>query len=282
MPYQTIDPTTEELVANFPEASPEELERALATSAAAWVGWNGGGIGARAAALRQAADLLDDRAEELAGLAAREMGKPLGQGVAEARKCAWGCRYFSEAGPALLADEPRESAGSAAWVRHEPLGPILAIMPWNFPFWQFFRFAAPALLAGNTVLLKHAPSTPQCARAIEALLLEAGLPPGVVRALFLSNEQAAQAIGDPRVRGVTLTGSTEAGRQVASVAGRHLKPIVLELGGSDAFVVCGDADLDVAARTGVEARCQNSGQSCIAAKRFLVERRVAAPFLERF
>jgi len=157
-------------------------------------------------------------------------------------------------------------------VHYEPLGPLLAIMPWNFPFWQFFRFAAPALMAGNSILLKHSPNTPGCALDIESLMFHAGLPEGLVQSLLLSNDQAADVIGDSRVRGVTLTGSSRAGCQVAAVAGRALKPIVLELGGSDPFIVFDDADLDHAVPTGVRARCQNSGESCIAAKRFLIHR----------
>jgi succinate-semialdehyde dehydrogenase/glutarate-semialdehyde dehydrogenase len=280
--YQTVDPTTGMLVASYPTASDAEWRAALDRARSAFAVWSGEPPEGRAARLARAADLLDARAGELALLMAREMGKPVAEGRAEAGKCAWGCRYFAERAPALLEPEPQESDGSAAFVRSDPLGAVLAIMPWNFPFWQFFRFAAPALMAGNVVLLKHAPNTPGCALRIESLLLEAGLPQGVAQNLFLTNGQVAQVIGDPRVRGVTLTGSTRAGKAVAAAAGRHLKTMVLELGGSDAFVVFDDADLERAIEIGVASRCLNNGQSCIAAKRFLVQAAVFGRFRDGF
>jgi succinate-semialdehyde dehydrogenase/glutarate-semialdehyde dehydrogenase len=224
------------------------------------------------------AEAFEANVAGLARTAAEEMGKPLAQGEAEVRKCAAGCRWLAEAGPALLAPERRAGDGREAWVRFDPLGPLLALMPWNFPFWQVIRFAAPALLAGNTVLLKHAPSTPACALALERLVREAGFEPGAFSSLFLANEQAVAVIADPRVRGVTLTGSTRAGREVATAAGRALKPFVLELGGSDAFVVFADAPLEATVDAAIQARCQNAGQSCIAAKRFFVERPLFARF----
>src|SRR3989442_13518232 len=213
---------------------------------------------------------------------ALEMGKPLAQGVGEAEKCAWVCDYYAQYGEALLADEPHRTEASRSYVRFEALGPVFAIMPWNFPFWQVFRFAAPALVGGNAGILKHAPNVPRCALEIESVFREAGFPDGLFRAVFLSNDAAGGVIADARVRAVTLTGSDRAGSQVAEQAGRHLKKSVLELGGSDPFIVLDDADLDRAARTAAEARLINSGQSCIAAKRFIVVERVADRFLERF
>jgi succinate-semialdehyde dehydrogenase/glutarate-semialdehyde dehydrogenase len=281
MEYRTLNPATEELLQSFPLATDIEIERAIRSAWEAFEGWRDLSFASRSEPLLTAARMLEDGADDLGRLMAVEMGKPFAEGVAEAKKCALGCRYYAEHAAAHLRDDPRESDGSEAFVRYDPLGPVLAIMPWNFPFWQFFRFAAPALMAGNAVLLKHAPNTPRCARSIEALMREAGFPEGLVRSLFLSNEQAAAVIGDTRVRGVTLTGSTRAGREVAARAGGQLKTTVMELGGSDPFIVFDDADLGQAARVGVLARCQNSGQSCIAAKRFLVQRGVWDAFRER-
>jgi len=282
MEYRTLNPATEELLESFPLATDAEIERAVEAARIAFEGWRGLSFDRRAEPLLAAAGMLENRADELGRLMAVEMGKPLAEGIAEAEKCALGCRYYAEHAAGHLEADPREADGCEAFVRFDPLGPVLAIMPWNFPFWQFFRFAAPALMAGNAVLLKHAPNTPRCALAIERLMWEAGFPEGLVRSLFLSNEQAASVIGDHRVRGVTLTGSTRAGREVASCAGRHLKTMVMELGGSDPFIVFDDADLDEAVRVGVTARCQNSGQSCIAAKRFLVQRGAWESFRARF
>jgi succinate-semialdehyde dehydrogenase/glutarate-semialdehyde dehydrogenase len=225
--------------------------------------------------------MLRARAGDLAALMAREMGKPLAQGRAEADKCAWACEYYAEHAAALLAPEPAATGARESFVTYEPLGPIFAIMPWNFPLWQVFRFAAPNLVAGNTALLKHAESVPGCARAITALLEDAGLPSGVFTNLFITHEQAESVIAHPAVRGVTLTGSTRAGRAVARAAGAHLKKTVLELGGSDAYLVLEDADLDLAAAACATSRLLNAGQSCIAAKRFVVAESVRGAFTER-
>jgi succinate-semialdehyde dehydrogenase/glutarate-semialdehyde dehydrogenase len=272
MDYRTLNPATEELIETYPPATASEIEHALDRSARAFREWRATSPDERSTMLLAAAAAIEKRAFEFAGLMALEMGKPLPQGEAEARKCALGCRWFAENGARLLEPERHDSDASESFVRFDPLGPILAIMPWNFPFWQFFRFAAPALMAGNTVVLKHAPGTPRCGLAIESLMRDAGFPEGVVRNLFLTDDQAATVIADARIRGVTLTGSTAAGRQVASTGGKHLKTLVLELGGSDPFIVAEDADLAEAVPIAVTARCQNSGQSCIAAKRFLVSR----------
>jgi succinate-semialdehyde dehydrogenase/glutarate-semialdehyde dehydrogenase len=213
---------------------------------------------------------------------ALEMGKPLAQGVSEAEKCAWVCDYYAEHADAFLANQPRDTDASSSYVRFDALGPVFAIMPWNFPFWQVFRFAAPALAAGNAGILKHAPNVSRCALDIEAVFREAGFPEDLFRSVFLSNDAAGRVIADARVRAVTLTGSDRAGSQVAEEAGRHLKKTVLELGGSDPFIVLHDADVARAAETAAEARLINSGQSCIAAKRFIVVEQVADRFLERF
>ncbi len=282
MDYRTLDPTTGELVASFPLATEAEITAALTAAARGFAGWRREPLALRLEVLTSAAELLTARAEELARLMAMEMGKPLAQGVAEASKCATACRYYAEHAAALLARQPVASDAAESWVEHQPLGPVLAVMPWNFPLWQVFRFAAPALAVGNVVLLKHAPSTPRCALAITDLWRQAGAPAGAFQNLFLSNEQAARVIEDPVVRAVTLTGSTRAGREVAATAGRALKPMVAELGGSDPFLVFADADLPAAVATAVASRCLNSGQSCIAAKRFLVEESVLEAFLAAF
>src|SRR5437773_1696313 len=282
MTVASINPTTGETLETFAETTPAALERVLDQALAAYQSWSRCSYAQRAQAMREAGRLLRERKTQHARTMALEMGKPLMQGEAEAEKCAWVCDYYAEHAERFLADEPRETDASKAFVRFDPIGPVLAIMPWNFPFWQVFRFAAPALMAGNAGLLKHAPNVTRCALGIEAIFQEAGFPEGLFRALILSNEAAATVIADPRVRAVTLTGSDRAGSQVAEQAGRHLKKTVLELGGSDPFIVLDDADVERAAHTAAEARLINSGQSCIAAKRFIAVERVADRFLERF
>ena len=282
MSFQSVNPATGEVLETFEETAPDALTGILERADVASRDWRRRPVTERAERLRAAGRVLRERKEAYARTMALEMGKPLAQGAGEAEKCAWVCDYYAEQGPALLADEPRPSDASRSYIRFEALGPVLAIMPWNFPFWQVFRFAAPALVAGNTGILKHAPNVPRCAVEIEEVFRDAGFPDGLFRAVFLSNEGAGSAIADGRVRAVTLTGSDRAGSQVAEQAGRHLKKTVLELGGSDPFIVLDDADLERAARTAAEARLINSGQSCIAAKRFIVVERVADQFLERF
>jgi len=282
MTVASINPTTGETLETFAETTPAALERVLDLALAAYQSWSRCSYAQRAQAMREAGRLLRERKTQHARTMALEMGKPLRQGEAEAEKCAWVCDYYAEHAERFLADEPRETDASKAFVRFDPIGPVLAIMPWNFPFWQVFRFAAPALMAGNAGLLKHAPNVTRCALGIEAIFQEAGFPEGLFRALILSNEAAATVIADPRVRAVTLTGSDRAGSQVAEQAGRHLKKTVLELGGSDPFIVLEDADVALAARTAAEARLLNSGQSCIAAKRFIVVEPVADRFLDAF
>jgi succinate-semialdehyde dehydrogenase/glutarate-semialdehyde dehydrogenase len=234
---------------------------------------------ARGKALRAIAERLESQREPLGQLMAREMGKPLAQGVGEAEKCAWVCRYYADYAATFLSPETIEADASRSLVRCDPLGTILAIMPWNFPLWQLFRFAAPALMAGNAVALKHAPNVPGCALAIESLCREAGLPEGLLVNLFAEHDQIAAIIATDSVAAVSFTGSTRAGAIVAELAGRNLKKCVLELGGSDPFVVLADGDIEAAARAGSASRLLNSGQSCIAAKRFIVEEAAADAFL---
>jgi succinate-semialdehyde dehydrogenase/glutarate-semialdehyde dehydrogenase len=211
-----------------------------------------------------------------------EMGKPIKAAMDEAVKSAWGCRYYAENAERFLADEPVESSGKKSWVKYQPIGPVLAVMPWNFPFWQVFRFAAPALMAGNVGLLKHASNVPQCALAIEEIFRRAGFAEGVFQTLLLETALVKRVIEDPRVAAVTLTGSTGAGGQVASAGGKAIKKTVLELGGSDPFIVLPSADFDLAVKTAVKARVINNGQSCIAAKRFIVHESIADEFERRF
>ncbi len=234
----------------------------------------------RATWLFAAATELERRRDDLAALMVREMGKPIDQARSEVDKCAWACRYFARNAEGHLAPDVINTDARTAMVRHDPLGPLLAIMPWNFPLWQLFRVAAPNIAAGNPILLKHASNVPGSALAIEEVWTDAGVPEGVFSTLLIPSDAVADVIADRRVRAVTLTGSVPAGRSVAATAGEHLKPTVLELGGSDAFVVLGDADLEAAAKTAVDSRMLNNGQSCIAAKRFIVVASVADAFTE--
>ena len=282
MSLQSINPATGDVLETFEETSPDVLDRILERADAASRDWRRRPVSERAERLRAAARLLRERKGAYARTMALEMGKPLAQGAGEAEKCAWVCDYYAEHGEALLADQLRDTDASRSYVRFDALGPVLAIMPWNFPFWQVFRFAAPALVAGNAGILKHAPNVSRCALEIEHLFREAGFPDGLFRVLLLRNEAVAGVIADTRVRAVTLTGSDRAGSQVAEQAGRNLKKTVLELGGSDPFVVLEDADLGKAAPAAAQARLINSGQSCIAAKRFIVVDRIANRFIERF
>jgi len=279
---QSVNPATGAVLETFEETSPTELDRIIARADAASREWRVLPVAARAERLRAAGRILRERKDAYARTTALEMGKPLAQGVAEAEKCAWVCDYYADQAAAMLADQPRQTDAMRSYVGFEAIGPVLAIMPWNFPFWQVFRFAAPALAAGNAGILKHAPNVSRCALEIEQAFQDAGLPDGLFRSVFLSNEAAAGVIADQRVRAVTLTGSDRAGSQVAERAGRHLKKTVLELGGSDPFIVLEDADLARAAQIAAEARLQNSGQSCIAAKRFIVVEPIAQDFIERF
>ncbi len=280
MPYVAVDPTNGAEIESVPEATEPEIEAALHRAAAAQAGWRRTGFDERAGLMRRAAEVLRRGADDYGRLMAREMGKPLAQGRGEAEKCAWVCDYYAEHAERFLAPVPAETDAHRSYWSYEPLGLVLAVMPWNFPLWQVFRFAAPTLMAGNGGLLKHASNVPGCARAIEAILLEAGFPEGLFQNLWLDREQVERVIGDDRVRAVTLTGSVGAGRAVARAAGQALKKTVLELGGSDPYVVLADADLDRAVESCVTSRLINSGQSCIAAKRFVVVDALHDAFVE--
>lgn len=282
MGYSAINPATGETLGHWPVWEADRIEAALAQTAAVTPAWAATPLAERCEVLRRAAAALRQRREALARLMTLEMGKLGREALAEVDKCAWGCEHYAEHAAAYLADEVIASDAVRSFVAFQPLGTVLAIMPWNFPLWQVFRFAAPALAAGNTALLKHASNVPQCALAIEAVLCEAGAPAGVFTTLMIAASQVEAVIADPRVHAVTLTGSEPVGRRVAAAAGAQLKKVVLELGGSDPFIVLEDADLDAAVSTAVVSRFQNAGQSCIAAKRFIVVEPIADAFLQRF
>jgi succinate-semialdehyde dehydrogenase/glutarate-semialdehyde dehydrogenase len=282
MPIATVDPATGATLETFDALSPAALEAKLAAAWSAFERHRASPVASRAARLVRAAEILEGEKERLGRIMTTEMGKPLAAAVAEAEKCARGCRWYAEHAARLLADEEVETDASRSFVRWQPLGPVLAVMPWNFPFWQVFRFAAPALAAGNVGLLKHASNVPRCALAIEDVLRRAGFDGGEFQALLVESGRVAEILDDPRVRAATLTGSTPAGAAVAERAGKRLKRTVLELGGSDPFVVMPSADVAAAARAAVTARVINNGQSCIAAKRFLVHRDVADAFEAAF
>jgi succinate-semialdehyde dehydrogenase/glutarate-semialdehyde dehydrogenase len=281
MAITTTNPATGETIREFDELTDEQVEEKLARAAEAFRSWRTSSFADRAALLRRAADILDDEAAELGRTATIEMGKTLASAVAEVHKCAKGCRWYAEHGQAILADVPRDVPGADVVTRYQPLGPVLAIMPWNFPYWQVFRFAAPALIAGNVGLLKHASNVPQVALAIEDVLRRAGFPDGAFQTLLVGSSGVQALIEDARVRAATLTGSEPAGRQVGGTAGRMIKPSVLELGGSDPFVVMPSADLREAVANGVSSRTLNNGQSCINAKRFIVHAEIAEEFERR-
>ena len=280
--FISTNPANGRELSRTPALTPEAVEQALARAEADLLRWQRTPVAERAAFLLELARQLDLAQKDLAALMSREVGKPFREAIGELKKCAWTARHFAEQGPTLLADELVPTDAKRSWVAHRPLGIVLAIMPWNFPFWQVFRFALPAVLAGNVVLLKHAPATMGCAAAIEAIFRKAGALRGVLQNLPVEVSAVPGLIADPRVRAVTVTGSTRAGRSVAALAGQHLKPCVLELGGSDPFIVMPSADLDFAVDNAVLARVQNNGQSCIAAKRFIVHEAVAPAFEERF
>jgi succinate-semialdehyde dehydrogenase/glutarate-semialdehyde dehydrogenase len=266
---QIINPATEEVIGEYELHRPEQVKAKLQETEIAAGRWRNTPIEHRATLMRRAAAVLRDRGKELAALMTREMGKPITAAESEVEKCAGACDFFAEQAAGFLAEEVIASDATRSSVRFDPLGAVLAIMPWNFPLWQVFRFAAPALMAGNVGVLKHAPNVPGCAKAIENVFHAAGFPPGVFSNLYLDNDAAEAVIRDPVIRAVTLTGSPRAGRAVASIAGKVLKKTVLELGGSDPFIVIPPVSPDIA-KQAASARCINSGQSCIAAKRFIV------------
>jgi succinate-semialdehyde dehydrogenase/glutarate-semialdehyde dehydrogenase len=270
----SVNPANGEVLARFEELADAELEARLARAAQTFRSWRRRPFAERAALMLRAAEVLEQRKEHWARLMTLEMGKTFKSAIAEAEKCAWACRFYAEHAERFLADEEAKASATRSYVRCLPLGPVLAVMPWNFPFWQVFRFAAPALMAGNVGLLKHASNVPQCALAIEEVFRAAGFPDGCFQALLVGSARVARILEDDRVVAATLTGSEAAGAAVASTAGKVIKKTVLELGGSDPFVVMPSADLDAAVRTAVTARVINNGQSCIAAKRFIVHDRV--------
>ena len=276
----SINPSNGSLIREYDEATPDEVASALAAAARAFEGWRRTTFAERASVVRRAGALLRERREALARLMALEMGKPVAQGRAEADKCAWVCEHYAEHAERLLAPEAAPTDASRSYVAFEPLGPVLAVMPWNFPLWQVFRFAAPALMAGDVGLLKHASNVSGCALAIEEILHGAGVPRDAFRTLLVGSARVAALVRAPGVVAVTLTGSTPAGRAVAATAGACLKKSVLELGGSDPYVVLEDADLERTAETCATSRLLNGGQSCIAAKRFVVVESVLQGFQE--
>ncbi|HET6826049.1 MAG TPA: aldehyde dehydrogenase family protein, partial [Amnibacterium sp.] len=283
--YTVVDPATGDRLAEYPEVDAAGLEDALRRVAAAYASWGRTSTpDERAALLRRVAELHRERSEELAEIIVREMGKPVQQARDEVGFAADIIDYYADNGPALMQDQPIELSGGDgdALIRTSPIGPLLGIMPWNFPYYQVARFAAPNLVLGNTVLLKHAPQCPESAAAIERIFADAGFPDGAYVNIYATNEQIEQVIGDPRIQGVSLTGSERAGSAVAAIAGRHLKKVVLELGGSDPFIVLSTDDLDATVEAAVAGRLDNSGQSCNAAKRFIVAEELYEPFLERF
>ena len=282
MGFIVINPANGEQLKDYPQWDSARLEQALTLTAAVTPAWNTRPQAERSALMSRAGEALLKRRDAYAALMSREMGKLIGEARAEIEKCARCCDYYAEHAAELLADEAVKSDAGKSYVAYQPLGTLLAVMPWNFPFWQAIRAAAPALTAGNTLVLKHADNVPGCALALEEVFREAGFPAGVFQTLMIGIPQVERVIKDPRIAAVTLTGSERAGRAVGKEAGEVLKKCVLELGGSDAFVVLEDADLTLAAETGVKSRYQNAGQSCIAAKRFILTDRIADAFLQEF
>jgi succinate-semialdehyde dehydrogenase/glutarate-semialdehyde dehydrogenase len=275
---KSINPTTGEVIKEYPEHSPAEVQQIISDVYKTWLDWKSGSFETRAALMRKTAQILRDRKEQFARLMTTEMGKLLRESMAEVEKCAWVCDYYADHAMEMLDDEVISTDASRSFVTFQPLGIILSVMPWNFPFWQVFRFAAPALMAGNAAVLKHASNVPGCALAIEGIFREAGFPEHLFRTLMIPSSGVAAVIANPLIAAATLTGSEDAGSQVASLAGKHLKKMVLELGGTDPFIVLEDADLEAAVKTAVTARMLNQGQSCIAAKRFIVIDSVAHKF----
>ncbi len=281
MAIATINPATGEKLKTFEPLSSEQIKTKLAAAAAAFQAYRQTSLAQRSKWLEGAADLLEKDKVRFAKMMTTEMGKPIKSAIAEAEKCAWACRYYAENAASFLADVPVPTDASQSFVRYQPLGAILAVMPWNFPFWQVFRFAAPALMAGNVGILKHASNVPQCALAIEEIFQRAGFPEGVFQTLLVGADRIEEIIKDDRVKAATLTGSEAAGVSLASAAGKQLKKTVLELGGSDPFIVLESADLEAAVATAVTARMLNNGQSCIAAKRFILAEAIADRFEEQ-
>ena len=285
MPIATTNPTTGQVLKTFDPMSDDQVDAAIGRAAHAFETLRGASFGERAGWLTAAADILDAERDDVARLMTTEMGKTLAAARAEVTKCASACRFYATHAESFLADEPADAravGATRAYVRYQPLGPVLAVMPWNFPLWQVIRFAAPALMAGNVGLLKHASNVPQTALFLAALFRRAGFPADSFQTLLIESEAVERVLGDPRVRAATLTGSEGAGRSIAAIAGRELKKTVLELGGSDPFVVMPSADIAKAAAVATTSRCQNNGQSCISAKRFIVHADAYDAFTDEF
>jgi succinate-semialdehyde dehydrogenase/glutarate-semialdehyde dehydrogenase len=282
MPIASINPATGEVIKTFEELSDSAIEDKLERAENTFREFRQTTFAERSEKMMLAAKMLEDKKKQFGEIMTNEMGKPIKAAVAEAEKCAWVCRYYAENAEGFLADELVETNASRSYIHYQPIGPVLAVMPWNFPFWQVFRFAAPALMAGNVALLKHASNVPACGLAIEEIFRSADFQKGAFQTLLIASDKVRRVVEDDRVKAVTLTGSEQAGRQVAGVAGNSLKKTVLELGGSDPFIVMPSADLDEAVRTAVTARTINNGQSCIAAKRFIIAKEIADQFEQRF
>jgi succinate-semialdehyde dehydrogenase/glutarate-semialdehyde dehydrogenase len=282
MAIATINPATGEVIETFQAISDSQIEKKLQLAVNVFKAGSKTTFAIRAQRMLKAADILERDKEKFAHLMTLEMGKTYKSAIAEAVKCTTACRYYAENTEKFMADEVIETGAKKSFIRYLPIGPILAIMPWNFPFWQVIRFAAPALMAGNVGLLKHASNVPQCALAIENLFLEAGFPEGAFQSLLIGSSQVDALLNDPRIVAATLTGSEQAGIQVGVGAAKRIKKVVLELGGSDPFIVMPSADLDAAVSTAVQARVQNNGQSCIAAKRFIVAESIGDEFERKF
>ncbi|HKF44213.1 MAG TPA: NAD-dependent succinate-semialdehyde dehydrogenase [Thermoanaerobaculia bacterium] len=282
MALRSVNPANGEVLADYDEAPPGVVEEIVAEAHAAFLDWRGVSFAERARPMRRAAEILRSEAKVYARLMAREMGKPVREGVAEANKCATVCDFYAENAERFLDREKIETEAKSSFVAFNPLGVVLAVMPWNFPFWQVFRFAAPGLMAGNTAVLKHASNVPGCALAIEDVFRRAGFPENVFRTLMIGSSRVEEVLRNPLVRAATLTGSTPAGRAIAGKAGELLKKTVLELGGSDPYIILEDADLEAAASVSAKGRLINSGQSCIAAKRFLPVEKIRPEFEKLF
>jgi succinate-semialdehyde dehydrogenase / glutarate-semialdehyde dehydrogenase len=282
MPIASISPATGETLQTFEPFSQTQLEEKLQRARETFYSYRRTSFAERARMMQRAAEILETEKKDFARVMTLEMGKPINAAVQETEKCAWVCRYYAENAEGHLADELVETNATKSYVRFQPLGVVLAVMPWNFPFWQVFRFAAPGLMAGNVGLLKHSSNVPQCALAIEDVFRRAGFPEGAFQTLLIGSDRVQSVLEDSRVAAVTLTGSEPAGRSVASIAGKQIKKSVLELGGSDPFIVMPSADLEAAAATAVRARTINNGQSCIAAKRFIVHAQIYDELEKRF
>ena len=282
MPIASINPATGEVLKEFAPHSDAQIEEKLQRAAEVFPRYRLLPFGERARMMAKAGEILENEKQAFARIMTLEMGKPLRSAADEAAKCAWACRYYAENAERFLADQVVETNARRSFVRYQPLGPVLAVMPWNFPFWQVIRFVAPGLMAGNVGLLKHASNVPQCALAIEDLLRRAGFPEGVFQTLLIGSQKVERVLNDPRIVAATLTGSENAGIQVGIAAARGIKKVVLELGGSDPFIVMPSANLETAVSTAVKARLVNNGQSCIAAKRFIVAEPIADQFERKF